>query len=160
MKSLVIYYSMEGHTRLIAELIAKESGADIFELKTQKDKSKTGFSKYIWGGKSVLFNEKPKLVSLPPDLDTYEWIYIGTPIWASSYTPPVNTLLTECKITGKKLMLFACHAGGGADKCFRKMKERLSGNDIVGMIDFNNPTEENEADITRQIRAWLSSMDK
>jgi flavodoxin len=32
MKSLIVYYSMDGHTRLIADIIAKEVGGDIFEL--------------------------------------------------------------------------------------------------------------------------------
>ena len=36
MKNLVVYYSLEGNTKLIAEFIAKEIGADIIELKPKK----------------------------------------------------------------------------------------------------------------------------
>lgn len=37
MKNLVVYYSLEGNTKLIAEFIAKEIGADIIELKPKKN---------------------------------------------------------------------------------------------------------------------------
>ena len=50
MKNLVIYYSLEGNTKLIAENIAKKIDADILELKTKKEYHKTGFKKYFWGG--------------------------------------------------------------------------------------------------------------
>jgi flavodoxin len=154
MKSIVVYFSLEGHTRFVANIIAKETGADLFELKPAKDYVKTGFGKYFWNGKSVMFNEKPKLETSLPDFSAYDVVYIGTPIWASSFAPPINTFLSECKLSAKKLMLFASNSGGGAEKCFGKIASRLKECRVVGTTAFTDPTEENRTAVTETVKAW------
>ena len=64
MKNLVIFYSLEGNTKLIASTIARAINADVLELKTKKKYSDKGFKKYFWGGKSVIFKEKPELLEV------------------------------------------------------------------------------------------------
>jgi flavodoxin len=157
MKSAIVYYSLDGHTRLIADMIASETGADVFELVPAKDNKKTGFQKYFWGGKSVMFNEKPGLKNPSPDLSAYDLIYIGTPIWASSFTPPVNTFISNAHLQGKKLAFFACHSGGGAVKCFDKMEKLLKNNAVTGKIDFKDPSADKAAEIAAAIKEWLAS---
>ena len=49
MASLVVYYSLEGSTRLIAENVAGVLGADILELKPLKDLDPNSSLKYFWG---------------------------------------------------------------------------------------------------------------
>ena len=46
MKSLVIFYSLEGNTKLIATTIATTINADILELKPNKKYHNSGFKKY------------------------------------------------------------------------------------------------------------------
>jgi len=46
-KILVVYYSFEGSTRLMAETIAHELKADVLELKPVKDLQSKGFMKYV-----------------------------------------------------------------------------------------------------------------
>ncbi|MBR0599008.1 flavodoxin family protein [Sinanaerobacter chloroacetimidivorans] len=156
MKSLVVYYSLEGHTRFIADMIIEELGADRLELKPKKEIPKSGFLKFFLGGKSVIFHERPKLLTAIPELDSYDLIVIGTPVWASSFTAPINTFLAHCGINGRKLALFACHAGGGTDKCFDRIKKILRNNQILGTIDFRNPAQENKDIIKTQIQTWIS----
>lgn len=156
MKALIVYYSLDGHTQYIANLIAAETGADVVKLEPVKELSQTGFKKFFWGGKSVFFNEKPKLKNTVTDLAAYDLIIIGTPVWASSCTPPVNTFISNFGATGKKLAFFACHAGGGAEKCFEKMEKALKNNKVVGKIEFVNPTADVKAEVKTQIKNWLA----
>lgn len=72
MKNLVVYYSLESNTKLIAEFIAKEIGADIIELKPKKEFPSSGFRKYLWGGKSVIFKQKPELMNKEIDIRKYD----------------------------------------------------------------------------------------
>ena len=90
MKSVVIYYSLEGNTDLVAKMIAERIGADRIRLKPEKDIQSTGASKYLLGGKGVMLNERPKLTNGEINLDQYDTLIIGTPIWASSFTPPLT----------------------------------------------------------------------
>ena len=139
MKTAVIYYSLEGNTDFIAKKIAAKTKGDLIELVPEKAYPRGKVSKFFWGGKSVVFGEKPKLKNAKIDIESYDRIFIGTPIWAGKFTPPIKTFLDTYKISGKDVVLFACHGGGGSDKCFAKMKDILKGNNIVGAYDFLDP---------------------
>ena len=50
MRVKVIFYSLEGNSKLIAEEVAKSLNGDIVELKPKKHYANSGFKKYLWGG--------------------------------------------------------------------------------------------------------------
>ena len=93
-KNLVVYYSFEGSTRLIAENIANVLDADILECKPIKDLKSKGFSKYFWGGRQVVTKKKPDLVDFSVNPNDYDAIIIGTPAWSYSYAPAIRTFLS------------------------------------------------------------------
>jgi flavodoxin len=147
MKAVIIYYSLEGNTDYVANLMAQNLNADTIKLQPSKEIPKEGFKKFLWGGKSVVFGEKPELLNGNIDIDKYDTIILGTPIWAGSYTPPINTFLHDNRFSEKEIYLFACHLGGGAEKCFAKLKERLKGNTVKGTMDVSNPASKDKKEI-------------
>lgn len=157
MKDLVVFYSLEGHTKFIANLICEELDCDLLELKPEKEIPKSGFKKFLWGGKSAIFKEKPVLKNENPDLSQYDTIFIGTPVWAGTYTPPLNTFIYNNEIKGKKLAFFICHGGGGASKCISKLREALKDNELIGEIDFVDPTSADK-EIKLKIKKWIEEL--
>ncbi|HEX7586367.1 MAG TPA: flavodoxin [Patescibacteria group bacterium] len=154
MKTLVIYYSLEGNTKFIAQKIAEATGADILELKLKKETVKPhSLSKYFWGGKQVMMKEKPELVPFEIDPDQYNLLFIGTPVWAWNYSPPINTFLSSTKLADKKIALFCSH-GGAMGKTFENMEKELSGNKIVGKIDFKEPLKNNPEECAVKAKEW------
>lgn len=153
MKTLVIYYSLTGNTKLIAETIAKTAKADILELKPQKDINPKGLMKYFWGGKLALFKEEPALLPFSTNLNTYDLIIFGTPVWASTFAPALRTFFAQNKIANKKIALFCCH-GGDKGKTLEKMKEALGDNECLGMIDFREPLKKDSSKSTQQAAEW------
>lgn len=146
MKSaLIVYFSFDGNTKLIAEKIGKTLNADVVELKTSKKYPTEGIGKYFWGGKSVVFGDKPTLINESIDLSRYETIIIGTPVWAGSFAPPIRSFVNDYKIVNKKIAIFASHGGGGAAKCFAKLKEALPENKFLGEIAFVEPKKNPES---------------
>lgn len=158
MKTVVIFYSLEGNTKYISEVIAKELQADLIELETKKVFPSSGIKKFIWGGKSVVLKEQPELINQNIDLSSYDNIVIGTPIWARTYAAPFNTFVKLYKFTGKKVSLFACHTGGGADKCFKMFKEELTENQFISEIDFNDPLKKNKQENLQKATQWAKSL--
>ena len=142
--ALVVYFSFDGNTKLIAEKIGETLNADVVELKTSKKYPTEGIGKYFWGGKSVVFGDKPTLTNESIDLSRYETIIIGTPVWAGSFAPPIRSFVNDYKIVNKKIAIFASHGGGGAAKCFAKLKEALPENKFVGEIAFVEPKKNPE----------------
>lgn len=157
MSTLVVYFSFTGNTKFLAETVAETMNADIAGLKTSKKYPSEGFKKYFWGGKSVIFGEKPELINEPIDLNRYDTIIIGTPVWAGSFAPPIKSFISQYKIQGKRIALFASHAGGGAQKCFTKLKKELSGNDIICEIDFVEPKKNREENSSKAVK-WAKSL--
>ena len=121
-KALVIFYSFEGNTKFIAENIAHEIGADTLELKPKDDVSSKGFMKYFWGGKQVFMKHSPELFPLDKNPNDYNILFIGTPVWAFSFTPTLKTFFEQNHFENKKIALFCCH-GGGKMKTLKKIKK-------------------------------------
>lgn len=153
MKTAVIYYSMGGNTRLAAEEIAKRLDADVISISPEKEYPDKGFRKFFWGGKSAVMGESPKLMPYSFDAEKYERIIIGTPVWASSFAPPIRTFVEENrdKLAGRELAVFVCFSGGGADKAIGKLK-KLAGieefrAELVLVDPKDKPSAENDVKI-------------
>lgn len=155
-KTLVVYYSLEGHTRLIAEIISKELKADLLELKPLKDLvNKEKFSKYFWGGRQVLMKEKPELKPFNKNPDNYDLIIIGTPVWAWNYAPPIRTFFEKTDFKNKKIALF-CSSSGSKGGTFINMKKQLKSNQVISEMEFldKNTKEQNKL----EARKWAKSI--
>lgn len=160
-KILVVYYSLTGNTKFIAETIAKEAGADLLELKPKRDIKKTGGMRYFWGGRQVVMKAKPKLLPLDKNPEEYGILFIGTPVWSWSFTPALRSFFSKFEFKGKKIALFACH-NGGLGSTLEKMEAELGGNDIIGKKDFFEPMTGEQGTRTRveEIRAWAKKVVK
>ena len=157
MKKLVVYYSLTGNTKFIAEIIAEATGADILELKTEKELlKKEGFMRYFWGGKKVMMREKPVLVPFDKNPKEYDVLFVGTPIWALNYAPPLRSFFSQVKLANKKIALF-CASGGDKQKTFENMKKELLGNEFIGEIDFIEPLNDKEECVERA-RQWAKGI--
>lgn len=159
MKKIVIFYSFEGNTKLMAENIAKTIDADLLELKQKKEIKSKGFMKYIRAGKAAMMKTKPELLPFDKDIQEYDVFFIGTPVWAWTYTPALNTFFASYSLSNKKIALFCCH-GGGKGKIFDKMKEALKNNQILGEIDFKDPLKNNPDANIEKAKKWAENIIK
>ena len=157
MKKLIIFYSFEGSTKLIAETIAQEIGADILELKPKKELPTKGFMKYIWGGRQLFMKKQPDLLPIDKNLNDYDLIFIGTPVWAWTFNPVLKSFLSSNKILNKKIALFCCH-GGGKGKVFEKMKIALLNNEFIGQQDFCEPIKRNTEKNIKLAKIWAKGL--
>lgn len=125
MKSIIVYYSLEGNTKYIAELLAKETDADVLELKPKKEYPKGAAVKFIAGGFAATVSAHPQLGEYAFDASAYDLIILGSPVWNSRITPPLNTFIDNENIKDKRIAMFACQSGNGADKLFSAVEAKL-----------------------------------
>ena len=156
-KSLIIYYSFEGNTRLMAESMAQVIRADLLPLVPEKEIESKGFSKYLWGGGQVMMKRKPALQPFQVNPLEYDLILIGTPVWAWTYSPPVATLLHSVDFTHKCIGLFTCHGGQNA-KTFHHMRKLLENSIVLGEIDFFEPLTKGREQSILRAEKWASEM--
>lgn len=130
MKTAIVYYSMSENTKYVADKIAdgiKTSGeVDILRIEPKKAYPDKGAKKFLWGGKSAVMGETPELQPYEFNIKKYDRIIFGTPVWASTFVPPLRTFINENPdVKDKKIAVFTCFSGGGADKAIDKMKKYI-----------------------------------
>ncbi len=125
MKTLIVYYTLEGNTHYAAKKIATLLDADMLRIKPVKTYPRKGFRKFLWGGKSAVMAETPELEPYTFDASAYDRIVFGFPVWAGNVTPPLRTFIKENDLSGKRFAAFACQSGAGAEKAFEKLKTAL-----------------------------------
>lgn len=140
MKTLIVYYSLEGNTKYTAEILKKSLQCDILQLEAQKAYPTGKATKYIWGGKSAVMDEKPNLKPYQINLSDYDTIVLGTPVWAGTYAPPLHTFLEENNLQGKKVAIFVCSTSGRSDSCLQKLEALLPKSDIIGHLSLIDPS--------------------
>lgn len=130
MRTAIVYYSMSGNTKYVADKIAdviKTSGeVDIIRIEPKKAYPDKGAKKFFWGGKSAVMGETPALQPYEFNIEKYDRIIFGTPVWASNFVPPIRTFINDNPdVKDKKIAVFTCFSGGGADKAIDKMKKYI-----------------------------------
>jgi flavodoxin len=110
-KPLIAYFSHSGNTRVIAEMIQKKSGGEIFEIKAVKTYPE-GYDAVVAEAKKELKSGfKPELRAKITEISQYELVYIGYPNWWGTFPAPVMTFLLEHDLEGKTIIPFCTHEG-------------------------------------------------
>jgi flavodoxin len=120
MKTLIVYYSRTNTTKELTNYLAKKLKCDIEELVDLKNRSGAiGFTLSI---KDAVFKKQTKLKKYSKDLSKYDYIIIGTPVWAGNITPAIRTFLIENKDKIKTCSFFCTLGGKDVAKTFDEMK--------------------------------------
>ena len=125
-KRLVAFFSASGNTKKIAQTLAEAAGADLYEITPRVAYTSADLN---WMDKksrsSVEMKDKkirPELGGESLDIDPYDEIVLGFPIWWYVAPTIINTFLESYDLTGKTIIPFA--TSGGSD--IGKTNERLA----------------------------------
>lgn len=158
MKTAIVYYSLNGNIRYVSGKIAKELGADLFELVPVKAYPDKGMKKFIWGGSAVTFKKKPELESYTFNAADYELVIIATPVWAGSFTPPLRTFFEDNNLTGKKIAVVASSAGGNSAKCIDAVRQACKADSLVAKLSVIAPKDQPSEEKEKQIDEFIKTV--
>lgn len=149
MAKIVIYYSLEGSTKIVAQKMAEFLNCDLLELETVKKYVAKGFMKFVHAGGDVFMNKKPSLKPYEFDATKYDTVVFATPVWASNFAPALKTFIDAHKneLRGKNFYLYTGFLGGGADIAALKLAEYLEIHDfedhLILLDPIKKPSNEN-----------------
>lgn len=123
MKTLIIYFSLTGATKIVAKTLANQLNADIMEIKDLKQRN--GFKNKITSSIDAVKENKTKIIPEKIDVSGYDLIYIGTPVWASNPAPAIITLIDNCNLLNKDTILFATMSKKGGNSTIERMSEKV-----------------------------------
>ena len=152
-KVLVAYFTAEGgRTEALAKRLAALTGADLFEIRPEKPYSKADLN---WmnplarcnrekiGGKDVPVQGKVE------NMDAYDLVYVGFPIWYGCAPNIVNTFLKAYDLSGKKIAAFATSGGSGIGKTADKLRPYVGGAEIIDAKLIQSAAD---------VKAWADSL--
>lgn len=118
-KVLVAYFSATGNTKAVAETIADELGADLFEITPVTPYTSDDLNWTADGSRVNREHDNEALRDVPltatevENWDDYDTVFIGYPIWWGIAAWPVNNFVKDNDFTGKTVIPFATSASSG-----------------------------------------------
>lgn len=126
MKKLVAYFSASGVTKAAAERLAKASGADLFEIKPQTPYTRADLDWTNQKSRSSVEmsnpNSRPEIAEKVSNMDGYDTVFIGFPIWWYVAPTIINTFVESYDFSGKTIVPFATSGGSGLGKTVEVLK--------------------------------------
>ncbi|RLC65035.1 MAG: hypothetical protein DRI01_02145 [Chloroflexi bacterium] len=124
MKVLVVYYSLTGKTRLVAQVIAGVLNAALVEI-TETKPRKMGPLVYLVGGFAATINRRSKINPIDVDLKQHETIFIGSPVWNSRPAPAINSFIYQTNFEGRSIIPFFTMAGDNSEKALANITAKI-----------------------------------
>lgn len=127
MKTLVVYFSATGTTKAAAQELAKELGADLYEITPEQPYTAADLDWRDKSSRSTLEmkdkSSRPAIKGRCENIAQYDTVWIGFPVWW--YTAPtiVNTFIEAHDLSGKVLNVFATSGGSTVDGSANDLKK-------------------------------------
>lgn len=161
---LVAYFSLtgeqygvgvieEGNTAIIAQMIAEQTGADIFSIESTSDYPNT------YDGLLEISREEennpPQIAGTVENMDDYDIIFVGYPIWWGDLPTIMRVFLESYDFSGKTVIPFCTHAGSGLSGTESAIAD-ITGADMMDGLAIPGETAQNERDKAGEaVTEWL-----
>ena len=127
-KKLVAYFSASGVTAKLAKDLAEAIDADLFEIKPVEPYSEADQN---WKNPLARCNKEKigkkdvPVSGIVENMDEYDTVYLGFPIWYWAAPNVVNTFVKQYDFSNKKVVLFATSGGSNMGKTAEKLQPYL-----------------------------------
>jgi flavodoxin len=108
---LVAFFSHSGNTRVIANQIHETVGGDVFRIVTVDPYPGDYNAVVDSAGREQKSNSRPALAEQVANMDPYDVVFVGYPIWWSTMPMAVFSFLEKHDFRGKKIVPFCTHEG-------------------------------------------------
>lgn len=134
-KKLVAYFSASGVTAQVAKTLAEAVKADLYQIKPAVAYTPADLNWRDKKSRSTLEMEdptsRPELADKNADVENYDVIFLGFPIWWYVAPHLINTFLETCDFSNKTIVLFATSGGSSFGKTIINLKDSISATTII-----------------------------
>ena len=169
--TLVLYFSRtgeqyvvgvidKGNTAIVAEMIAEQTGADLFEVLPADDHYPMTYDALTDVAKQEQNdNARPTYSGELPDLSKYSTIFIGAPVWWGDWPMIMYTVFENNDFSGKTLIPFSTHEGSGLSGFDEKLAGACPDSTIgKGLAIEGNEAQNNQEKARESVSSWLAEL--
>lgn len=158
MKTLIVFYSRTRKTAAVARTLAEELKADVVEVTDVNERS--GPLNYLKASLDAFREKKTLIKPETVDLANYGLIYLGSPTWAGKPAPAIITLIDQCDLKGKDIILFTTMGRSGGENVLERMREKIEprGARMVGSFIIQTGNK-NSSQLQEEVREIIQEED-
>ena len=148
----------EGNTQKVAEVIAKELGADLFHIDPVKPYPAAYDTAIEVAKREMHEGGRPEIKGDSP-VEDYSTIFLGYPMWWGELPMPCYTFIEKHNWEGKTVIPFCTHEGSGIGGTESKVKSACKGSHVLSGLAVQGTTAQKNKLKTRQlVQAWLKKL--
>ena len=157
-KKLIVYFSYTNNTKTIAELIQKKLNCDILRIETKVPYSNDYQTVVDDEQNSEASNHIPEIKDININLDEYDTIILGTPVWWYRPCPAIRAFLTKYDLSNKTIIPFATNAGW-IGRTFKEIetlaiKSTIKNEKSIVFESYSNNLKTNK----QEIESWIDKL--
>ena len=169
LKILIAYFSRtgenysvgfidKGNTNIIAEMIAEETGGELFEIQRKTPYSNNYEEVKDEAQREKNDNARPELLEYK-NVSEYDIIFIGYPIWHGDMPMPLYTFIEDNDWAGKTVFPFCTHEGSGLSGTMSTIRTKCAGATVLEGLAVRGATAQNQQSQARQsVINWLNGL--
>lgn len=148
--TLVVYFSATGSTKRVAEIIASELGADMFEITPSEPYTSADLNYNDKNSRVSREHDDPSLratelsVTTPDGWEKYKTVYVGYPIWWGIAAWPTESFVKANDFSGKTVIPFCTSASSALGSSAELLAQSANGGDWHTGIRFSSGVSESE----------------
>ena len=157
---LLVYFSYTGHTKYIAEIIKQNINCDVIRLEPvipySNDYNKVVNDEQNQESSDII----PEIKGINIDLDLYDTIIIGTPVWWYRSAPVIRAFLKKYDLSNKIIIPYATNAGW-LGKTFNEIKSLCSNSKVVNEFNIVFTSDYNKKELVtpiETIKNWINNI--
>lgn len=148
----------KGNTHIVAEMIAKQTGGDLFEIQPVKAYP-ISYEKCTEVAQEEKSSNARPAIKEDKDIAGYDTIYIGYPIWWGDAPMPVYTWIEKHDWQGKTIIPFCTHEGSGLGSSPDCIASACEGATLGNGLAIQGSTAQKQPDkAQRAVEKWLDNI--
>jgi flavodoxin len=152
---LIVYFSRSGNTQKIADFIHQQVGGTLHQIQPEAPYPGSYDAVVEQAKVEIQAGYKPALRSTLDQIESYGTVFVGSPNWWDTITPPVATFLSEYDLSGKTIVPFCTHGGGGLGRIGQDIAKLCPQSTLLNSFEiYGSRTGNAQA----QVSTWLSKI--
>lgn len=155
--TLIVVYSHSGNTRRIARRLQELTGGDLLEINTRRN--------YAGGMAAMAAQTRieratgllPGLDVELPDIERYDRVLIGGPVWSYTVATPLSRFLSDMDFAGRRIAPFWTDAGSPGDY-EADFASQVQGGEVSAGLGLSGPSRLSDEEVTRRLEEWLNTL--